>query len=60
MLVRAVVSFSGLISMRVGEQRELDSPIVEDLLKSGHVIEVKATDVKPAAAEKKERKGSKK
>lgn len=53
MLYRATVSFSGIISMRVGEQREIsDSSIVNDLLDAGYIIEVKADD-----APKKERKG---
>jgi len=56
MLYMATVSFSGEISMRMGEKREFsDSPIVNDLLKAGHIIEVKADD--QPKAEKKERKG---
>lgn len=59
MLYIATVSFSGLLTMRAGEKRELaDSPVVSDLLKAGHIIEYKAADtVKPA--DKKERKGKK-
>ena len=56
MLYMATVSFSGIISMRMGEKREIsDSSIVNDLLKAGHIIEVKADA--QAKAEKKERKG---
>lgn len=56
MLYKATVSFSGVISMTGGEIREMsDSPLVNDLLKAGYIIEHKA-DVQPKA-EKKERKG---
>lgn len=56
MLYMATVSFSGVISMRMGEKREIsDSSIVNDLLKAGHLIEVKPEDA--PKAEKKERKG---
>ena len=47
MLYKATVSFSGVISMSGGEVRELsDQAVIDDLLKAGHIIELKA-DEKP-------------
>lgn len=41
-MYKALVSFSGLISMAVGEIREItDESIVKDLLKAGYIEEVK-------------------
>lgn len=43
MLVKALTSFGGKISMGAGEVREiLDEKIAKDLLRAGHVVEVKA------------------
>lgn len=43
MLVKALTSFGGKISMGVGEVREiLDEEIAKDLLRAGHVVETKA------------------
>lgn len=42
MQYRALVSFSGLISMSMGEVREIkDESIVNDLLKAGYIEELK-------------------
>lgn len=47
MKVKANVSFSGLVSMAIGEELDIkDKVILEDLLKAGYVEEVK-TDTKP-------------
>ena len=41
MKIRAVENFSGLISMRKGEERELeDELLLKDLLKAGYIEEV--------------------
>lgn len=41
-MYRAIVSFSGLISMSKGEVREIsDLAIAQDLLKAGYIEEVK-------------------
>ena len=41
----ATTSFSGIISMRKGEVREIsDSSLVEDLTKAGYIIPFEATD----------------
>ena len=41
MQVRAKVNFSGLISMRKGEERELDNEfLLKDLLNAGYIEEV--------------------
>jgi hypothetical protein len=43
MKVKAKVSFSGLISMHEGEEREIENKIIyEDLLNAGYVEEVKS------------------
>jgi hypothetical protein len=57
MLYEATVSFSGLISMRKGERRTMDSsPLIEDLLKAGLIIKVEATDTPKAEKKGKGRK----
>ena len=41
-MLKALVSFGGVISMRQGEMREIDdADVVADLLKAGYVEEVK-------------------
>lgn len=52
MRVRSAISFTGVISMRKDEERDVtDKKVLNDLLKCGYVVEVK---------EKKTRKGVKK
>ena len=47
MLYKATVSFSGVVSMAMGEVREIsDSSIADDLLRAGHIIPFEA-DNKP-------------
>ena len=42
MKVKALVSFSGLVSMSAGEEKEInDSFIIDDLIKVGYIQEVK-------------------
>lgn len=42
MLVKALKSFAGTVSMYAGEIREIvDDEIAKDLLKAGHVEEIK-------------------
>ena len=44
MKVKAINSFIGKISMNIDDEREIvDKKLAEDLIKAGHVIEVKAT-----------------
>ena len=44
MLVKALTSFVGKISMNVDEVREIvDKELAKDLIRAGHVIEIKAT-----------------
>lgn len=46
-MYKAKVGFSGLISMKKNEVREIkDKKIVEDLLKAGYIEEVKPTKSK--------------
>lgn len=59
----ALVSFSGLISMSMGEIREIsDKAIVKDLLKAGYIQELKETKIKKIEEPKgdKSKKGVKK
>ncbi len=59
----ALVSFSGLISMSMGEVREInDQKIVKDLLKAGYIQELKETKIKKVEEQKvtKSKKGGKK
>lgn len=53
MLVKALTSFGGKISMGSGEVREiLDEEIAKDLLRAGHVVEAKAEKQAANKAEK--------
>lgn len=41
-MYKALISFSGLISMKKGEIKEItDTEIVEDLIKAGYIEEIK-------------------
>lgn len=61
MLYRALVSFSGSISMAMGEIRELtDKSIVKDLLKAGYIEEYKAMNEPKPEAKKSRKKGESK
>lgn len=49
MVYRALVSFSGKITMAMGESREItDKSIVKDLLRAGYIEELKETKIKNA------------
>ena len=51
MKIRAVENFSGLISMRKGEERELeDELLLSDLLRAGYVEEVAPVQPKKRGA----------
>jgi hypothetical protein len=59
----ALTSFSGVISMSMGEVREIsDKAIVRDLLKAGYIQELKETNIKKVVEQKdtKIKKGVKK
>lgn len=49
MKVKAIKSFAGIVTMGVGEVREVDGEIAKDLLRAGYIEEVE----KPAKATKK-------
>ena len=38
MLVKATTNFSGTVTMTVGETRELDGAVLNDLLRCGYVV----------------------
>ena len=60
MLVKALTSFGGKISMGAGEVREiLDEDIAKDLLRAGHVVEAKAEKEADRQAAKKAEKAKK-
>lgn len=59
----ALTSFSGVISMSMGEVRKIsDKAIVRDLLKAGYIQELKETNIKKVVEQKdtKIKKGVKK
>lgn len=71
MQYKALISFSGLISMAEGEVREIEDPaIVNDLLKAGYIqpnielpaqrVDQKLVDNQPKAVKKEEVKKTKK
>lgn len=61
MLYKALVSFSGVVSMAMGDIKEIkDESIANDLLKSGYIEEVRETKVKKAEEVKKTKKGGRK
>lgn len=46
-MFKALISFSGIISMSKGEIKEIkDKEIIKDLLKAGYIEEVKSTKKK--------------
>lgn len=51
-MYKALVSFSGVISMALNEEREItDKNLIKDLLKAGYIEKVKTADKKEADAE---------
>lgn len=58
-MYKARVSFSGVVSMHVGETRDItDDNIAKDLLKAGYIEEVKPAEKgKPTKAEEKPTEG---
>ena len=56
MLYKATVSFSGVVSMSMGEVREIsDQTLIDDLIKAGHIVPHEATkkpEEKPKAKPK--------
>lgn len=47
MKVKAINSFIGRISMNIDEEREIiDKELAKELIKAGHVVEVKTTKLK--------------
>ena len=59
MLYKALVSFSGVVSMAMGEIKEIeDESIANDLLNVGYIEKIKDTTIKQV--EKKVKRGGKK
>ena len=46
MLVKATTNFSGTVTMTVGEARELDGAVLNDLLRCGYVVPVEKSKSK--------------
>lgn len=45
MKVKAIKSFIGKVSMDINDEREIiDKKLAEELIRAGHVIEIKATN----------------
>lgn len=42
MLIKAKVSFAGLVTMSKGETREVSEEVAADLLRAGYAVEVKS------------------
>ncbi len=58
MRYKALISFSGIVSMAEGEVREIsDKALIDDLTKAGYIKAVKAEDKqqKPKSKEKKDK-----
>lgn len=64
MMYKALISFTGLVSMTKGDVREIsDISLANDLLKAGYIEEVKETSPKKETVKKTKspsRKGNKK
>lgn len=59
-MYKALKSFSGLISMAEGEQREINDPIIiKDLVNAGYIEEVKPAEAKEKPKNKKTTKADK-
>jgi len=55
MRIKALVSFSGALSMRIGEEREYDNEVIlSDLLQAGYIDEIKPEKTKKAEKPEKE------
>ena len=56
-MYKALVSFSGKLSMSKGQVREItDKEIIKDLLKAGYIEEVKSTKSEEVKSTKKKEK----
>ena len=42
MKIKALVSFAGVVTMGVDEEREVSNEVAKDLINAGYAIEVKA------------------
>lgn len=52
--VKAKISFAGVVTMGVGEVRDItDKEILKDLLQAGYVEEIKSSSTTKASAKKK-------
>lgn len=59
-MYKALISFSGLVSMHKGETRELNDPIIiKDLLRAGYIEEIKTAETKEKPKNKKTTKADK-
>ena len=50
MLLKAKISFAGLVTMAAGETREVCEEVAADLLRAGYVVEVKTSKAKSKKA----------
>ena len=57
MAYKALISFSGLVTMRRGEVKEIsDADIAKDLLKAGYITEIKPAEKVKAETVKEDKK----
>lgn len=60
MVVKAIKSFVGRISMNMDEEREIiDKDLAKDLINAGHVIEIKANKISAESSADKEKSAEK-
>lgn len=63
MIYKALISFTGLVSMNKGEVGAIPDPsIAQDLLKAGYIeaVNIETPDIKPTKKKTTRRKGNKK
>ena len=39
--IKALISFGGIVSLRIGEEREVTDEVAKDLIKAGYAEEIK-------------------
>lgn len=44
--IKALTSFGGVVSLRIGEEREVTDEVAKDLIKAGYAEEIKRTTTK--------------
>lgn len=50
--IKALTSFGGIVSLRIGEEREVTDEVAKDLIKAGYAEEIKKAPMKRTAPKK--------